>query len=126
MQAHDDWMRHLQNKSRGLRLVRLLAAIVTLVVTGLPARAETVDVRYRGPVDVTRFACSATTSSVVGRVCYDRPNHYMVIQLSGVYYHYCGVDPQTVSGLLAAASVGGFYNANIRGQFDCRVIPPPR
>jgi len=62
----------------------------------------------------------------VNRVCYDRQNEYMLIQLNGTYYHYCGIDSATVSALLAANSVGSDYNARIKGRFDCRITPPPK
>lgn len=49
----------------------------------------------------------------------------MVIQLSGTYYHHCGINGGTVSQMLAADSVGRFYSTQVRGRFDCRVTPPP-
>lgn len=89
------------------------------------ARADTVIVRYHGPVNLAGFSCALPSSSFVGRVCYDGRNRYMVIQLSGTYYHYCGIDSGTVSRMLAADSVGRFYSTQVRGRFDCRVTPPP-
>jgi hypothetical protein len=89
-------------------------------------RAESVYVKYRGEVDLRSFDCKETTrSSFINRICYDRRNEYMLISLNGTYYHYCEIDPSTVSSLLDAPSVGQFYNANIKGQFDCRVHRVP-
>ena len=86
-----------------------------------PARAESVYVKYRGEVDLKSFDCTdITRSSFINRVCYDEPNEYMLINLNGTYYHYCEIDAGSVSSLLNAPSMGAFYNANIKGNFDCR------
>jgi hypothetical protein len=61
----------------------------------------------------------------VKRVCYDAPNEYMLISLNGTYYHYCGINPETVGQLLDAPSMGRYYNAAIKGNFDCRINPVP-
>ena len=64
-------------------------------------------------------------SSFINRVCYDEANEYMLINLNGTYYHYCGIDDGTVSEFLSADSMGRFYNANVKGNFDCRVNRVP-
>ncbi len=85
------------------------------------ARAESVNVKYRGEVNLKSFDCTdITRSSFIRRVCYDEANEYMLINLSGTYYHYCAIDDGTVSALLAADSMGRFYNASIKGHFSCR------
>lgn len=90
------------------------------------AHAETVNVKYRGPVDLAPFKCeSISRSSLVNRVCYDSKEKYMVINLQGVYYHYCEIDGGTVSQLLKADSMGRYYNASIKGNFDCRTHRVP-
>jgi hypothetical protein len=58
-------------------------------------------------------------------VCYDEKNAYMLINLSGTWYRYCEIDPGTVSRLLTAKSMGRFYNASIKGDFDCRTHRVP-
>ena len=89
--------------------------------------AETVNVKYRGIVDLKPFSCKAVDrSSLVQRVCYDRREQYMIISLSGTYYHYCEIDAGTVSTLLGASSMGRYYNASIKGRFDCRVNRVPK
>ena len=88
--------------------------------------AEIVNVKYRGPVDLKPFACQTITrSSLVRRVCYDRRETYMIINLQGTYFHYCEIDAGTVSALIGAASMGRFYNSNIKGNFDCRTRRVP-
>lgn len=97
-----------------------------------PALAETVVVKYRGPVALDTFQCTdVQRSSLVKRVCYDEASAYMVINLKGTYYHYCEIDRATVQGLLSAESMGRYFNANIRGRgsdgpFDCRTHKMPQ
>ena len=82
---------------------------------------EVVTVKYRGPVSLAPFKCDAITrSSFIERVCYDAANSYMLIDLTGRWYHYCEIDPGTVSSLMAADFTGRFYNQSIKGRFDCR------
>ena len=90
-------------------------------------KAETVDVKYRGQLDLKPFACTAIErSSFIRRVCYDTANAYMLVSLNGTYYHYCDIDEGTVNLFLAAASMGCFFNASIKGHFACTTghIPP--
>ena len=48
------------------------------------AAAETVSVKYRGPVPLDTFQCATIDrSSLVKRVCYDAAQRYMVILLKG-------------------------------------------
>jgi hypothetical protein len=109
------------------RLLRSSRFAIALVAA-LPrmASAETADVKYRGEVNLAPFKCTdITRSSFVRRVCYDRDNSYMLINLNGTYYHYCEIDDGTVSELLQAGSIGTFFNANIKGHFDCRTHHVP-
>ena len=83
--------------------------------------AETVIVKYRGPVDLARMSCeSITRSSFINRLCYDAKEKYVIVQLDATYYHYCGVPADIVSDWRTADSMGRFYNAQIKGRFDCR------
>jgi hypothetical protein len=70
-----------------LMLTALSLGVLVGITTG--SRSETVDVKYRGPVDLTPFACdSIERSSFIQRVCYDHENAYMIVSLNGTYYHY--------------------------------------
>ena len=57
---------------------------------------------------------------------YDRKELYMIIRLNDTYYHYCEIDSRTVQNLMAAPSMGRYYNSAIKENFDCRVkrMPP--
>lgn len=105
-------------------------AVYSLIGTPRGA-SERVTVRYRGEVPLDTFQCQQIdSSSFVKRVCYDVAQEYMVILLNGTYYHYCEIDRATVDGLLAAPSLGKYFNANIKGTgldgpFDCRTHRVP-
>jgi hypothetical protein len=105
---------------------------VTIVLCGicatLPniAKAETVFVKYRGSVDLSPFDCEwITRSSVVKRLCYDKRERYVIVSLKGTYYHYCEVPPGIVDVWRQADSMGRFYNSQVKGNFDCRVLRVP-
>jgi len=105
--------------------MRRALVIILLAISGLTS-AETVNVKYRGIVDLAPFKCeSITRSSLVNRVCYDSREHYMIINLQGTYYHYCEIDSGTVSQLLQAESMGRYNNQSIKGRFDCRTNRVP-
>lgn len=103
------------------RVYFLVTILAVFASTFDQAWAESVNVKYRGVVHLAPFKCEAVSrSSLVQRVCYDRRNSYMIINLSGAYYHYCEIDAATVSALLGAESMGTYYNRSIKGRFDCR------
>jgi hypothetical protein len=54
----------------------------------------------------------------------------MLINLKGVYYHYCELPAATYDAFMVASSMGRFYNRNIKGTgsdgpFDCRTHKVP-
>lgn len=106
--------------------LRLVAILFALAVNA-PASAETVDVKYRGAVDLKWFSCTDTPrSSFIRRVCYDRPKRYMLIRLNDTWYHYCEITEQVVMQLLNADSAGTYFNRFVRGgPHDCRLHKPP-
>jgi len=108
-----------------------LTAVITTIAMLSIARADVVDVKYWGPVDLVSFDCmSISRSSLVTRVCYLEKKSYLVVGLKNVYYHYCDIEAGTVRDFLAASSMGTFYNASIkdsgtRGRFSCKDKTPP-
>src|ERR1700704_5303250 len=96
-------------------MLRTATALFLLIFTA-EVRSETADVKYRGPVDLKTFECRDTPrSSFIQRVCYDKTQSYMIINLKGVYYHYCELSAATFDSLLGAPSMGQFYNQKIKG-----------
>lgn len=106
-------------------------AFAALALLSHAATAETVQVKYHGPVSLDAFACSdVNENSDVSRICYDKAERYMVIRLKTTYYHYCAIDAATVQGLQSARSKRDFFESRIRGSgkegpFDCRTKPIP-
>jgi hypothetical protein len=54
----------------------------------------------------------------------------MIINLKGTNYHYCELPTATYDRLMAAPSMGQFYNQNIKGTgsdgpYDCRTHRVP-
>ncbi|WP_210134364.1 KTSC domain-containing protein [Pseudotabrizicola sediminis] len=121
-------LRHLAIVEISMRMRQALTMIsaLTFLVVGF-AKAETVDVKYQGRVSLHTFDCAPTKpSSLVKRLCFDEARSYLLVDLTGTFYHYCAVDPETVSEWRSASSLGRFYNDNIKGgQFDCRVQGVP-
>jgi hypothetical protein len=107
------------------------AVVVIASLISMPLGAETVDVKYRGIIDLKPFTRTDTPqSSFIQRVCYDKAQSYMLINLRGIYYHYCELPAATLDALLAAPSMGQFYNQRIKGTgsdgpFDCRTHRVP-
>lgn len=82
--------------------------------------------KYRGVVDLAPFSCDAIDrSSFIRRVCYDASNRYMIVQLNETYYHYCDIDSMTVDAFKTAELMGRYFNASIKGHFDCRTGTVP-
>ena len=85
------------------------------------ANAESISVKYRGPVPLDTFQCAAIDrSSFIERLCYDAAQEYMVILLKGTYYHYCEIDQGTVDELLGAESMGKYFIAHSYTTFESR------
>jgi hypothetical protein len=111
-------------------MITRAAALIAIFLIG-HVHAETVDVKYRGAVDLKTFECrDINRSSFIQRVCYDKAQSYMIINLKGTYYHYCELPPATLDALIGAPSMGQFYNQNIKGSgsdgpYDCRTHRVP-
>jgi hypothetical protein len=98
----------------------ILAAVLMLAATTTFAE-ETVFVKYHGPVDLSPFQCENTQSSFVHRICYWPEKSYLVVLLNSTYYHYCRLPQSTYDAWLVAPSKGRFYNAAVKGNYDCRL-----
>ena len=93
-----------------------IAFILALLFTAPWEEAEIVEVRDRGPVDLTPFNCQdVTRSSVISRVCYDSERRRMLVQRHAAYFQYCDVPQDTRDALLNAPSMGRFFRTHIEG-----------
>ena len=59
-------------------------------------------------------------SSWINGAWYDKDNKYMIINLEGSYYNYCGVSNSVWDRFTEADSFGTDYNRYIKGNYDCR------
>lgn len=111
------------NLIAAMSLIKFIKPVLissAIAVLASAASAETVFVKYKGKVNLDSFSCRNTDSSLVHRICYDASQQYAVVNLKGTYYHYCAMPSGVVRNWLAASSIGKFYNANIKGNYDCR------
>jgi hypothetical protein len=116
----------MANFPRTYLTIGVVALLLGALFVTQRVRSEVVQVKYRGEVDLKSFSCAdVTQSSFIKRVCYDRMNEYVLISLNGTYYHYCEMPDAIVSSLMSAESMGRFYNASIKGHFDCRTRKVP-
>jgi hypothetical protein len=99
---------------------------VALVCAAGAASAERVYVKARGELDLAPFACESVSRSVnVKRICYDEREKYVLVSLKGIWYHFCGVPPATVSAWKKSSSKGRYYNDTIRSNFECSETSAP-
>jgi len=49
----------------------------------------------------------------------------VIVNLAGTYYHYCEVPSAVFNNWRSADSMGQYYNSEIKGQYDCRVLRVP-
>jgi hypothetical protein len=105
----------------------MIKAATSLIVflIAVPVGSETIDVSGHGVIDLETFECrDITRSSIVQRVCYDRAQRHLIVAVKAAYDQYCELPAQTFDALMAAPSMGQFFNQNIRGAsgapFACR------
>jgi hypothetical protein len=98
----------------------LILTLVSLFVVS-PLLAETVYVKYRGPVNLDKFQCAQPGSSLVHRICYRSDHQYLIVLLGQTYYHYCNMPSTAVRQWLGAPSQGKFYRTYVKGRYDCRL-----
>ena len=87
-----------------------------------------VKIKYRDDkvnISADNFEPLNSSDSTVKGAWYDSDNEYLVIKLSGTYYHYCGLPSSVWSGLQSTSSLYGYYQDNVKGNFDCRVNHVP-
>ena len=92
-------------------------------------KSNFVSIKYRdSAVDIAANyfeSLNTSNSSFINGAWYDGGNQYLVLNLRGIYYHYCGLPQSTWGSFKAASSFGTYYNAHIKGNYDCRLNPAP-
>ena len=111
--------------SKPLSVLILVAALLAACSTG----TGTVTVKYRdSKVDISSplfEPLDRQGDSLVREAWYDQSNRYMVINLKGTNYHYCGFPLGQWQELRRAASMASYYEVYVRGSFDCRLVYVP-
>jgi len=112
--------------SKPIKVLLSIVFIVTLF--GTTATAKQVYVKYRGTVEtnngyLNKYPLKA--SSLVQEIFFDQNHEYLIVDLRGTYYHYCGIPENVVNMWVSASSLGKFYRSYIRGNYDCRINPVP-
>jgi hypothetical protein len=83
-----------------------------------------IEVKYRdkGPVNVMdyRFDDHFFNDGDVRKAYYDSIYEYMIINLNGTYYHYCGMDEPIWEQFVSSKSGYWYYKNLIKGNYDCR------
>jgi hypothetical protein len=103
--------------------------IFTLFIFCINANATTLQIKYLDtPVNVTKngFENFTKQSSVIFNSWYDRKNNYLIINVNGTNYHYCGFGSHDWKSFKKSVSLGRHYIQNIKGRFDCRIFPLPK
>lgn len=86
-------------------MLRAALVVASTLAYASVAHAETVEVKFRGAVDLKPFTCQdITRSSFANRVCYDKSNEYMLVLLKATYYHYCQLPESTLNAFLNSPS----------------------
>ena len=97
-------------------MIKAAATLFALLLTA-EFGSETVDVKDRGAVDLATFECRDTPrSTVIQRACYDPAQASMIVSVRGAYFQYCDLPPATFSALMAAPSMGQFFNRSFAGN----------
>lgn len=83
-----------------------------------------ITVKYRSdPVDIGApyfELLKILDSSLVRAAWFDHENYYLIINLNGTNYHYCSVPKDVWLQMKEIDSLGAYYLASIKGNFDCR------
>ncbi len=89
--------------------------------------SECVDVKNRGKVSLSQMQCSTISGlELIERICYDKANSYLVVQIVGQYSEYCGVQELYFGEFMKAPKKGQYLETHIRnGIFDCSIFQPP-
>ena len=116
--------------NRSVAVVAMIAVVVITVMLWilLSVINSPIYVKYRtnGPVDIhaSNFEPLNKSGAIVRGAWYDKSQEYMIIDLNGTYYQYCGIQASTWDWLKSVDS-DAYYQTDIRGDFDCRVNHVP-
>ena len=102
--------------------------LTALLITISSVASADIFVKYQGWVDESQMSDLWTKpSSIVYNMWYDNYYEYLIVNLRGTNYHYCGIPEDVVREWQFSSSLGTYYSRYIRTNYDCRyegTIPP--
>lgn len=111
-------------KKFGIGCLLVFPLLLYVWNSNIKHEAEFINVKYRQEeVDIAhpRWEFLDTQgSSFIQGAWYDQKEEYMIIRLSGTYYHYCAFPSSVWRNFKSTSSFGGDYNRYIKGNYDCR------
>lgn len=110
-------------------MIKKLIFVSVLYLIVFAAFARDINVKYRnGAIDVDNGSfveLQLKDSSLVKEIFYDQANKYLLVRLQHTFYHYCSIPASVVDSWVSSPSLGKYYNANVEGNYDCRIYPTP-
>ena len=117
--AHSD--NHLQlllHQNNELELLAIPAPVAAF--EGLKQLNDLVEVLAIAAPQPESIVSMAVDSSMANAVGYDEENQILQIEFaSGAIYQYAGVEPEVWEELHDTDSIGKYYNAEIKGNYEC-------
>jgi hypothetical protein len=117
--AHSD--NHLQlllNQGDELELLAIPAPVAAF--EGLKQLNELVEESFAIAPQPESIVAIAVDSSMANAIGYDEESQVLQIEFaSGAIYQYSGVEPETWEELHDTDSIGRYYNAEIKGNYQC-------
>ncbi len=117
-------------KKLGIGILIILSLFVFVWNRNNEHEPEFINVKYlEEEVDIAHSRweyLNTAGSSFIQGAWYDDKEEYMIINLSGTYYHYCQLPSSVWGNFKKADSFGTEYNRSIRGKFDCRGYEVPK
>ena len=114
------------NRSVAVVMIIAVTVIAVTIWIFLSVINGPIYVKYRtnGPVNIraSNFEPLNNSGSTVRGAWYDSSQEYMIIDLNGTYYQYCGL-PVSTWDWLKGVDPDAYYQTDIKGNFDCRVNP---
>ena len=82
--------------------------------------SNTISVRYGGGINIFLYNKYDTSrSSFIEKAYYNSRKDYLILNLNGTNYQYCGVPKDIWKNFKKAGSLGSYYNYKIKGEYFC-------
>ncbi|MFN6538547.1 MAG: KTSC domain-containing protein [Nostoc sp. EkiNYC01] len=117
--AHSDgYLQLLLDRGNELEFLEIPAPIQAY--EGLQELNEVIAETTALPFEEEPIAMLPVSSTMAAAVGYDRDEQILQVEFqNGAVYQYLGVDEDTWEDLHASDSIGGFFNQEIKGRYEC-------